>query len=106
MAFSHEPNPRHLSPVGSLPAEDIRRLSDVELDRRIKGGWDVWCDLLDDLLNTGGMLPSREVAGRVTAFFGDAYWRAEEARTEALRRQLVTLHRSRIRDADRSLGLT
>ena len=64
-------------------------LSDVELDRQIRAGWDVWCELLDDLLSTGGMLPSRELAGRVVAFFEDDYWRAEDARIEALRRQMV-----------------
>lgn len=92
MTLSHEP--------------DARRLSDVELDRRIRGGWDVWCELLDDLLNTGGMLPSRDLAGRVTLFFEDAYWRAEEARTEVLRRQMTTVSRSGPdRDSNRSLGL-
>jgi hypothetical protein len=92
MTLSHEP--------------DARRMSDVELDQRIRGGWDVWCDLLDDLLNTGGMLPSRDLAGRVTSFFEDAYWRAEEARTEVLRRQMATVSRSGPgRDSNRSLGL-
>ena len=38
-----------------------------------------------DLLNTGGMLPSRGLAGRVVRFFEDGYWRAEDARIEAFR---------------------
>ena len=85
---------------------DPRCLSDSELDQCIRGGWEVWCDLLDDLHNTGGMLPSRDLAGRVTLFFEDAYWRAEEARTEVLRRQMATVSRSRPdRDSNRSLGL-
>jgi hypothetical protein len=94
MTLSHEPEARRLVPADSAPDEDARRLSDVELDRCIRGGWDVWCDLLDDLLNTGGMLPSRDLAGRVTMFFEDAYWRAEEARTEALRRQMAAMART------------
>ena len=69
---------------------DVRILGGVELDRRIRVGWDVWCDLVDDLVSTAGMLPSRELAGRVVGFFEDGYWRAEEARVEALRRQLAT----------------
>lgn len=70
--------------------DDARRLSGEELDRRIRSGWDEWCELLEGLLGTGGMLPSRELAGRVVAFFEDAYWRAEDARVEAFRRQLAT----------------
>lgn len=66
----------------------VGHLPETELDRRIRVGWEEWCDLLDNLLGTGGVLPSRELAGRVVAFFEDAYWRAEEARIEALRRQL------------------
>jgi hypothetical protein len=104
MAISNQPSARHLAAVDPEPDPDARHLSDVELDRRIRGGWDVWCDLLDDLLNTGGMLPPRDLAGRVTAFFEDDYWRAEEARTEALRRQLSTIRRDS-RHPDRSMGL-
>ena len=104
MATSSEPDPRHLAAADAELAHNARRLSDVELDRRIRSGWDVWCDLLDDLLNTGGMLPPRDLAGRVTAFFEDDYWRAEEAHTEALRRQLATTRRAR-REPDRSMGL-
>ena len=104
MTISNQSNPRHLSAVEPEPDPDARRLSDIELDRRIRSGWDVWCDLLDDLLNTGGMLPPRDLAGRVTAFFEDDYWRAEEARTEALRRQLPTIRRDS-RQPDRSMGL-
>jgi len=104
MAFSHESSSRHLAALERAPDPDARQLSDVELDRRIRSGWDVWCDLLDDLLNTGGMLPPRELAGRVTTFFEEEYWRAEEARTEALRRQLGTTRRDS-RQSDRSMGL-
>ena len=69
---------------------DVRTVTGVELDRRIRAGWDDWCQLLDDLLSTGGMLPSRDLAGRVVGFFEDGYWRAEDARVEALGRQLAT----------------
>ena len=93
MAISNQPSPPLLAVVDPESDQDSRQLSDVELDRRIRSEWDVWCDLLDDLLNTGGMLPPRDLAGRVTAFFEDDYWRAEEARTEALRRQLSTIRR-------------
>lgn len=59
----------------------------VELDARIRAGWELWCDLLEELVHTDGMLPSRQLAGRLVAFFEDTYWRAEEARGEVLRRQ-------------------
>ncbi len=87
------------------PAEDVRILPEVELDRRIRAGWDVWCGLLDDLLSTGGMLPSRELAGRLVAFFEDAYWRAEDARVEALRRQMVANGLRRCRMSGQSRGI-
>ena len=82
---------------------DIRTLTEDELNREIQLGMDDWCDLLDDLLNTGGMLPSRDLAGRVVGFFEDEYWRAEEARIEALRRQMDS--RRRCRGVDRSRGI-
>ena len=69
--------------------------TEAELNGEIRLGMDDWCDLLDDLLNTGGMLPSREMAGRVVSFFEDGYWRAEDARIEALRRQMVDRGRRR-----------
>lgn len=105
-ALSQESNSPSLVPLDGEPDRDTRSLSDGELDRRIRGGWDVWCELLDDLLGSGGMLPSRELAGRVAAFFEDDYWRAEDARVEALRRQLSSLHvgRSRVSDVSRGLG--
>lgn len=84
---------------------DARTLTDVELDRQIRAGWDIWCDLLDDLLSTGGMLPSRELAGRVVGFFRDGYWRAEDARVEALRRQLASQPLRRCTVTDRSRGI-
>lgn len=74
---------------------DVHTMTEDELDREIRLGMDDWCDLLDDLLNTGGMLPSRDLASRVVSFFEGEYWRAEDARIEALRRQ--TLDRSRQR---------
>ncbi len=79
----------HIDSGTNQPTRNVRTLTGVELDRRIRAGWDDWCDLLDDLLSTGGMLPSRELAGRVVGFFEDGYWRAEDARLEALGRQLA-----------------
>ena len=88
-----------------IPHEgDVRTLTDAELDAQIRVGWDTWCDLLDDLLNTGGMLPSRPLAGRVVGFFEDSYWCAEDARVEALRRRMASHHVDR-RGADRSRGI-
>jgi hypothetical protein len=74
---------------------DVHAMTEDELDREIRLGMDDWCDLLDDLLNTGGMLPSRDLAGRVVSFFEGGYWRAEDDRIEALRRQLVDRGRRR-----------
>ena len=85
--------------------EQVRNLAVGDLDRRIRAGWDEWCELLDGLLGTGGMLPSRELAGRAVAFFEDAYWRAEEARVEALRRQLAAEGLGRRRGVDRARGI-
>ena len=84
---------------------DTRSLAGAELDRRVRAGWDEWCDLLDRLLCTGGMLPTRDLAGRVVAFFEDAYWRAEEARVEALRRQLTAEGLRRRTGVDRGWGI-
>jgi hypothetical protein len=105
-ALSQESDSHRPVALGREPDQDTRNLSDGELDRRIRGGWDVWCELLDDLLGSGGMLPSRELAGQVVAFFEDDYWRAEEARVEALRRRLSSLQvgRSRVSDVSRGLG--
>lgn len=85
---------------------EARRLTDVDLDERIRGGWDVWCDLLDELLSTGGMLPSPQLAARTVEFFEGDYWRAEDARIEALRRELTSHRISQIgaRDQVRGLG--
>ena len=74
---------------------DVHAMTEDELDSEIRVGMDDWCDLLDDLLNTGGMLPSRDLAGRAVSFFEDEYWRAEDARIEALRRQMVDHGRRR-----------
>ena len=80
-------------------------LTDIELDSQIRAGWDIWCELLDDLLSTGGMLPSRELAGRVVGFFEDGYWRAEDARVEALRRQMASQQLRRCGVMDQSRGI-
>jgi hypothetical protein len=73
----------------------VQAMTEDELDREMRLGMDDWCDLLDDLLSTGGMLPSRDLAGRVVSFFEDEYWRAEDARIETLRRQMVDHSRRR-----------
>ena len=95
----------HVGPETTQPTRDVRTLTGVELDRRIRAGWDDWCELLDDLLSTGGMLPSRELAGRVVGFFEDGYWRAEDARVEALGRQLAAQGLRRCQMTDRSRGI-
>ena len=87
------------------PAREARAMTGVELDRRIRAGWDDWCELLDDLLSTGGMLPSRDLAGQVVIFFEGSYWRAEDARVEALRREMVAEDIRRCRMADWSMGI-
>ena len=79
-----------------------RLLPDGELDRRINAGWEEWSELLDGLVSTGGMLPSRELVGRVLNFFDDVYWSAEDARVEALRRQYRAEATRRCRNPDRS----
>jgi hypothetical protein len=76
-----------------------------EMDREMRLGMDDWCDLLDDLLNTGGMLPSRDLVSRVVSFFEDEYWRAEDARIEALRREMVDRSRQRCCVTGRSRGI-
>ncbi len=101
-AFSSH-QPRHTDPEVDQGA--VRMLTDYELDGQIRAGWDVWCDLLDDLLSTGGMLPSRQLVSQVVSFFEDGYWRAEEARVEALRRQIASHPFGRCRSADRSRGI-
>ena len=77
-------------------------LPDGELDRRIKAGWEEWSELLDGLVSTGGMLPSRELVGRVLNFFDEVYWSAEDARVEALRRRYRAEASRRCRSPDRS----
>ena len=104
-AFSQQPSDRNLELNFTQRDGDARTLTDVELDGQIRAGWDIWCELLDDLLSTGGMLPSRELAGRVVGFFEDGYWRAEDALVEALRRQMATQHIRRCGVADRSRGI-
>jgi len=84
---------------------EARTLTDVELDLQIRDGWEVWCELLDDLLSTGGMLPPRQLVTRVVGFFEDGYWRAEEARVELLRRQIASRPRGRCRPTERSRGI-
>ncbi len=88
-----------------LRDRDVHTMTEDELDREIRLGLDDWCDLLDDLLNTGGMLPSRGLAGRVVSFFEDEYWRAEDARIEALRRQMVDRSRRRCCVTGRAGGI-
>jgi hypothetical protein len=82
-------------------AADIRLVETEELDRRIRAGWEEWCDLVEHLVGSGGMLPSRQLARRAAAFFEDDYWLAEEARMEALRRDLDAEPLRRRRGLDR-----
>lgn len=80
--------------------EDLRRLSDEELDHRIRVGLEVWSDIQEQLLATGGMPPSRELVAQVVGYLEGSYRDAEEAQVEAVRRQC---HRVRHRSADRTL---
>ena len=103
--WPHQPNGAQPGPRDPQAGTDAHILTDLELDQRIRGSWDVWCELLDDLLSTGGMLPSRELAGRVAGFFEGEYWLAEDARVEALRRHLASQTVRRCRVADQSRGI-
>ena len=104
-AFRRQLHNRQLDPEVTEPEVDAGSLTEIELERRIHAGWEIWCELLDDLLSTGGMLPSRDLAGRVTGFFEGEYWRAEDARVEALRRHIAsqTLRRCRVTDQSRGI---
>jgi hypothetical protein len=88
----------------NAPVADVRLVEDEELDRRIRTGWEEWCDLADGLIASGGMLPSRKLARRTAAFFEDAYWLAEEARVEAFRRRLEAESLRRRRALGRAWG--
>lgn len=88
-----------------VPDLEVRCLTNVELDRRIRSGWDGWCELLDELLSTGGMLPSPQLAARAVRFFEGEYWRAEDARVEALRRELTNRRVSQSQAPDQVRGL-
>ncbi len=98
-------NSRHQGPKAAKSVRDLRRMPDTELDRQIETDWDEWCELLDDLLSTAGLLPSRELAGRVVDFFEDTYWRAEDARVEGLRRRIAAqgLRRCQLRETSRGI---
>ena len=74
-------------PVRSRTTTTAAEVMDEELDERIRCGWSEWVEIQEALLATRGMLPSREIAERATAFFTDGYWRADDAHLEALRRQ-------------------
>ena len=88
----------------NAPVADVRLVKDEELDRLIRAGWEEWCDLVDGLVASGGMLPSRKLARRAVAFFEDAYWLAEKARMEALRRELEAESLRRRRGLGRAWG--
>ena len=103
-ASSHTSGPTRHSHGAAAP-DLVQMLPIGELDRRIQVGWVEWCELLDGLSHTDGMLPSRELAGRVLAFFEGDYWLAEDARIEALRRQLRAEATRRCRDPERSWSI-
>lgn len=85
--------------TGPGHGEDLRGLADEELDGRIAAGFEVWSEIQETLLATGGMPPSRKLAARVVDYLEGTYRLAEEARVEAVRR-----HCYRVRD--RSVGRT
>ncbi len=84
---------------------DFGNLTTDELDRHIRVGWDDWCDLLEALVRTEGMLPPDDLACRVIRFFESRYWAAEGARIEALRRQSPSTKLIGSRGAEHSIGL-
>lgn len=96
---SHTGGPTRHNHGGPTP-DRVQMLPIRELDRRIQAGWVEWSDLLDELSHTGGMLPSRELAGRLLAFFEGDYWQAEAARIEAFHRQLRAEATRRCRDPE------
>lgn len=88
---------RRTEPAGR--GVNLRRLSDEKLDHRIRVGLEAWTDIQEQLLATGGMPPSRQLATRLVRYLEGAYREAEEAQVEAVRRQC---HRVRHRSADRT----
>lgn len=92
-------------PDDRLRDRDVQTMTEDELDREIRLGLDDWCDLLDDLLNAGGMLATHELAGQIVKFFEGAYWRAEKARIEMLRREMVEHNRQRRCVTGRARGI-
>jgi hypothetical protein len=107
MGALHHGEPAAEATAGQRDVPDlaVRRLKDEELEQRIRGGWDVWSELLDELLNTGGMLPSPQLAARTAEFFEGEYWRAEDARIEALRRQVTARRVGHVQAQDQVRGL-
>jgi hypothetical protein len=51
------------------------------------------------------MLPSPQLAARTEQFFEGEYWRAEDARIEALRRQMTSRRIGHVRARDQVRGL-
>ena len=82
-ALSHTGGPTSHND-GAATHDPVQMLPISELDRRIQAGWVEWSDLLDGLSHTDGMLPSRELAGRLLAFFENDYWQAEAASGAAI----------------------
>jgi hypothetical protein len=107
MGVLHHGEPAAEATAGQRDVPDlaIRHLTAYELDQRIRGGWDAWCELLDELLSTGGMLPSPQLAARTTEFLQGEYWRAEDARIEALRRQMTSRRIGQVQARDQVRGL-
>lgn len=100
----HSPH-RFLDRQGDIPVTrppDLRDLTAVELDLHIREAWDFWCDLLENLLRTEVVLPSRDLAGRMVRFFENRCSLAEDARVEALRLQASAHNSRRNRGADQS----
>lgn len=103
--YHGEPVPEKATARHEVPDLEVRWLTDVELDEHIRTGWEVWCELLDELLSTGGMLPSPQLAARTAEFFESEYWRAEDARIEALRRQMTSRRIGHVHARDQVRGL-
>lgn len=85
--------------------DDARGLSDEELDRRISAGHEIWAEIQEQLLATGGLPPSRELAAQVTDYLEGCYRLAEEARVEMVRRQCSRIRSRRAEIAQRGWSL-
>ena len=75
--------------AGVLVGGPMGCVSDETLDSQIREGWERWCELIEEVVSSQGMLPSPEVAMGLAAFLSGDYWSGKAARVEAPRRALT-----------------